>query len=264
MKTISSRDNAAFKAMVKLSTSASERRKRGLTVLDGVHLAGAFIDAGHDVDTLMVSRSALQQAEVARLTGRVKESQLIIVADALFESISTVDSSTGVLAAVAVPAARAVPADADLLLLLEDVQDPGNVGTLLRSAAAAGAQHVLLSPNCAFAWSLKTVRAAMGAHFALNIAEGMDLPAFLSTYRGISVALVGGAGKSLYDADLRGPLALLVGNEGAGLSAGLRQRATIEARIPIPGKVESLNAGVAGSLGLFEALRQRSTTIGTP
>ena len=243
--------------MAKLASSASERRKRGLTVLDGAHLVGAFLEAGHAVDTLMVSRAALQRAEVARLAQQVPEAQLITVADTLFESLSTVDSSTGVLAAVAVPKGKPVPADADLILLLEDVQDPGNVGTLVRSAAAVGAGHVLLSPACAFAWSLKTVRAAMGAHFAVNIREGVDLVEFLRGYRGTSVALVGAAAGSLYEADLHGPVAIVVGNEGAGLSVPLRQSATIEARIPMPGKVESLNAGIAGSLGLVEALRQR-------
>jgi TrmH family RNA methyltransferase len=208
----------------------------------------------------MVSRSALERAEVARLVGRVAAAKVLAVSDALFGSLSTVDSATGVLAAVPVPQGRPVPADADLILMLEDVQDPGNVGTLMRSAAAAGAGHVLLSPTCAFAWSLKTVRAGMGAHFALNIAEGVDLAAFLATYRGTAVALTGEASRSIYEVDLKGPAAILVGNEGAGLSRDLRRRATIEARIPMPGRAESLNAAVAGSLGLYEAVRQRQAT----
>jgi TrmH family RNA methyltransferase len=258
MKTIASRDNPAFKAMARLATSASERRKRGLTVLDGEHLVAAFIDSRRPVEALMVSRSALDRPEVARLVERVADSAVTVLADALFGSISTVDSATGVLAAVPTPAGAPVPADADLVLLIEDVQDPGNVGTLLRSAAAAGARHVALSPGCAFAWSLKTVRAGMGAHFQLNIAEGVDLGGFLGAYRGTSVALVGDARRTIHEADMRAPLAILVGNEGAGLSPGLRARATLEARIPMPGAMESLNAAVAGSLALFEALRQRA------
>jgi len=114
-----------------------------------------------------------------------------------------------------------------------------------------------LSAGCAFAWSLKTVRAGMGAHFSLNIAEGLDLVAFLAAYRGTSVALAGAAGRSLYEIDLRGPVAIVVGAEGAGLSAAVREAAAVAARIPMPGPMESLNAAVAGSLALFEALRQR-------
>jgi RNA methyltransferase, TrmH family len=141
--------------------------------------------------------------------------------------------------------------------MLEDIQDPGNVGTLLRSAAAAGARHVALSPGCAFAWSLKTVRAGMGAHFALNIVEGVDLARFLAGYRGTSVALAAGAARSLYETDLTGPIAIAVGNEGAGLSAQFLTHAKATVCIPMPGRADSLNAGVAGSLCLFEALRQR-------
>lgn len=257
MKAVASRDNPAFKAMARLASSASERRKRGLTVLDGVHLVGAFLDAGHAVDSLMVRRSALDRAEVSALVARVPQSAVTVVADRLFDGLSTVDSATGLVAAVAAPAGSPIPPDADLLLLLEDVQDPGNVGTLMRSAAAAGARHVGLSPGCAFAWSLKTVRAGMGAHFALNIAEGVDLAKFLAAYRGTAVALAGEARRSLYDVDLLGPVAIVVGSEGTGLSAAVRDRATMLARIPMPGPAESLNAAVAGSLALFEAVRQR-------
>ena len=240
--------------------SAAERRKRGLTVLDGAHLVGSFLDAGHRVDTLTVSRSALDRPEVGAIARRVAEEAILVVPDKLFETLSTVDSATGVLAAVSAPRGSAIPPDADLVLVLEDVQDPGNVGTLLRSAAAAGARHVALAGASAFAWSLKTVRAGMGAHFHLNILEGVDLPSFLGEYRGTSVALAGDAGRSLYEVDLRGAVAILVGNEGAGLSAAARDAAKVTARIPMPGKAESLNASVAGSLALFEAVRQRAGT----
>jgi len=257
MKTVASRDNPAFKAMARLASSAPERRKRGLTVLDGAHLVRAFLDAGHGVDTLMVGRSALERDEVSRLVARVRQSAVMVVADKLFESLSTVDSATGVLAAVPAPVGVPIPGDADLVLVLEDVQDPGNVGTLLRSAAAAGLRHVALSPGCAFAWSLKTVRAGMGAHFHLNMLEDVEVAAFLAAFPGASVALAGDARKSLYEVDLRGPVAIVVGNEGAGISASARGAAKVCARIPMPGAAESLNASVAGSLALFEVLRQR-------
>jgi TrmH family RNA methyltransferase len=257
LKTIASRDNPAFKAMARLASSAGERRKRGLTVLDGAHLVGAFVEAGHKVESVMVGRCALEREEIARIVSRVPAAAVTVLADKLFGSLSTVDSATGILAAVPAPIGTAIPADADLVLLLEDLQDPGNVGTLLRSAAAAGSRHVGLSPGCAFAWSLKTVRAGMGAHFALNIVEGIDIAAYLETYRGTSVALAGGTSRSIHALDLRGPVAFVVGNEGAGVSGAVRARARVAARIPMPGTAESLNAAVAGSLALFEALRQR-------
>lgn len=262
MKAVASRDNPAFRAMARLASSAGERRRRALTVLDGAHLVGAFVDAGHEVQSVMVSRSALEREEVARILSRVAPAAVTVLADKLFDSLSTVDSTTGILAAVPAPIGTAIPPDADLVLLLENVQDPGNVGTLMRSAVAAGARHVGLSAGCAFAWSLKTVRAAMGAHFALNIVEGLDLGGFLGTYRGASIALAGGTARSLYDLDLRGPVAFVVGNEGAGISAALQRQASAAARIPMPGAAESLNAAVAGSIALFEALRQRGARKG--
>ncbi len=258
MKAVTSRDNPAYKAMAKLAASTSERKKRGRNVLEGVHVIAAFLDSGREVESMMVSREALARPEVARLASRVAPSGLTVVSDALFAAISTVESPTGILAAVPTPRGAEVPADAPLVLLLEDVRDPGNVGTLLRSAAAAGAGHALLSRTCAFAWSHKVIRAAMGAHFAINVVEGADLVEFLSRYRGTSVALSGSAQHSIHDLDLAGPVAIVVGNEGAGISADLLAAATMRARIPMPGSAESLNAAVAGSIALFEVLRQRS------
>ena len=258
MKTVTSRDNAAYKAMARLAASASERRKTGLSVLDGPHLVGAYLDSGRTPAALVVSPAGLESAEIARLVERAGRVPATLVTDALFEAISTVESPTGIMASVATPEGAPVPADASLAIALDDIQDPGNVGTLLRSAAAAGAGHVLLSRHCAFAWSPKVLRAGMGAHFALNIVEGVDLVEWLGRYRGTSIALDGRGEASLYDLDLTGPVALLVGNEGAGLSPALAAAATVRARIPMAGPVESLNAGTAGAIALFEALRQRS------
>jgi len=257
MKAIASRENAAFKALAKLASSAAERRRSGHSVIEGAHLVEACLEAGHPVETVFVSRRAAETPEVERLLARARDSTQIALADALFESVSSVESPTGILAVLATPVGRAVPADARFCLALADLQDPGNVGTLLRSAAAAGVEHVLLSPGCAFAWSPKVLRAGQGAHFALNIVEGADLAAFLAAFRGKSVALAGEATESLYEADLRGPIAFLVGNEGAGLSPDLARAASVRVRIPMPGRAESLNAGVAGSIALFEAVRQR-------
>ena len=106
-------------------------------------------------------------------------------------------------------------------------------------------------------WSPKVMRAGMGAHFAVNIVEGADLAAWLAGYRGRSVALSGDGESSIFELDLRGPTALLVGNEGQGLSSQLLQAATVKARIPMPGRIESLNAASAGGIALFEVVRQR-------
>jgi len=257
MKPVASKENEQNKDIKRLVSKASERKERGLCVLDGAHLLAAFLDSGAKPEALYVSGAGLDRGEVARLVERSAPAPAMLLADNLYDAISTVESPTGVMADVRTPAPRAVPPDADLVLCLEDIQDPGNVGTLLRSAAAAGATHVLLSPTCAFAWSPKVLRAAMGAHFALNIAEGADLAGWVGRYKGQSIALDGRGDASLYDLELRGKTALLVGNEGSGLSPQLLDAAGVRARIPISMRMESLNAAAAGTVALFEAARQR-------
>ena len=257
MKAVTSRDNAAYKEVARLISSATHRKREGLSVLDGAHLLAAFLDAGGTPEALFLNRNGLETPEIAALVARSASARVTLLADSLYDALSTVETPTGVLSVVSTPRSRPPPDDAAFALLLEGIQDPGNVGTLLRSAAAAGASDVLLSPQCAFAWSPKVLRAAMGAHFAVNIAEGVDLAAWLAAYRGRSVALMGGAKRSLYDLDLRGAVALLVGNEGAGLSAALAAVAREQAAIPMPGRIESLNAAAAGTVALFEAARQR-------
>ncbi len=257
MKSITSRDNPAYKAMARLAASAAERRRRGASVIDGAHLLAAYLDSGREPEAVIVSAARRDDPEIARLVARCPPGIVTQVSESLFDALSTVESPTGVLAAVKTPGGRPAPREASFVLLLEDIQDPGNVGTLLRSAAAAGVGHVLLSGRCAFAWSPKVLRAGMGAHFAVNIVEDVDLGAFLATFAGRSVALAGGGERSLYELDLMGPLAIVVGNEGAGLSPALQAVASVRARIPMRPPVESLNAGTAGSIALFEAVRQR-------
>ena len=257
IKAVTSRDNATFKAMAKLASSSSERKRRRLSLIEGDHLLAAYLDSGEKPAEILVNRAAFETPAIARLLERASPARVTLLGDTLFNALSGVEAPTGVIACVRTPSGRKVPPTAPLVLLLENIQDPGNVGTLLRSAAAAGAGHVVLSPQCAFAWSPKVLRAAMGAHFAVNIVEGADLEAFVGGYRGASIALSADADRSLHDLDLRGPVAFLVGNEGTGLSEALKAAANLRARIPMPGRMESLNAGVAGSLCLFEAVRQR-------
>jgi TrmH family RNA methyltransferase len=262
LKSVNSRDNPAYKAMHRLVSKSSERKASGMSVLDGAHLVAAFLDCGGTPEAVMVNAAGAGDAEVIELVRRCAPAPVTQLSDSLFKSLSTVDSPTGIIAAVLTPSSRVVPADAPLVLLLESIQDPGNVGTLLRSAAAAGAGHVLLSPQCAFAWSPKVLRAAMGGHFALNVVEGADLVAFAGRYKGSVIALMGREGASLYDLDLRGPCAFIVGNEGSGVSAEVAQAAGVRASIPTTGKVESLNAGIAGAVALFECMRQRGAGKG--
>jgi len=257
MKLVTSRDNPLFKHVKALAQSSRERKKSGLALIEGAHLVEAWIVRFGAPATVVVSESGVMENEVTRLLASCGGAEQVTLADALFAEVSSVETPAGILALIAPPASHATPGTADPCLLLEDIQDPGNMGSMLRSAAAAGVKDVLLSKSCAFAWSPKVLRAAQGAHFSLNIVEGADLIEFVRAYSGQVVALAPAAKTSLYSVKLKQPTAFAIGNEGAGLSSELLNAAGIHATIPMPGKLESLNAAAAAAVCLFEMVRQR-------
>jgi TrmH family RNA methyltransferase len=257
MKNIISRDNPTYKQLKKLTESARERRKAGRTLLDGVHLIEAYLAAGHVPDLLVVSESGLGHPECAVLLKKVPSFNIAVLPDLLFNEISPVETPVGLLAVVAIPEPGADD-QPKFCLLLEDIQDPGNLGSMLRSAAAAGAEAAYLTLGCADAWSPKALRAGMGSHFLMHIEERVVGTEKVTAFAGMSVATSLDAPSSLYDLDLTGPVMILVGNEGAGLSAELQQAASHRVTIPMPGRVESLNAAAAAAVCLFERVRQTS------
>lgn len=255
-KFIQSRDNPLFKNLLRLSKSAHERRKRGVTLLDGPHLVEAFSAAGHEIEALVLSESGARHQEAQQLYARLAAKQRVQLKDSLFQEIAATTTPVGLLALVDTPMPTQAPDFRSDAVLLEAIQDPGNLGSILRTAAAAGIKQVLLSRGSVFSWSPKVLRAAMGAHFALYIFEDCDLVAFLREFEGQSVATSGAAKQSLFDLPLGQPVAWLFGNEGAGLSAELGSLAQAQARIPMPGNAESLNVAAAAAICLFERLRR--------
>lgn len=255
VKLISSRDNSLFKSLKKLANSARERRKVSKALLDGVHLIVAYLERLGSPELLAIARSAQDKPEIRMLLARLPDVSLIVLSDALFQELAPVESPTGVLALVAVPELP-LPQALQCVILLEAVQDPGNLGSILRSAAAAGVEAAYLSSGCADAWSPKVLRGGMGAHFALSIREGVDLVAAAQAFSGEVVAATLRGEASLFDADLSGAIAFVIGNEGAGVSQTLQQAATRCVRIPMPGAVESLNAAAAAAVCFFERVRQ--------
>ena len=254
MKLIQSRDNAFFKSLKRLAESGRERRKTGQTLLDGLHLLESYETAFGPVETLVLAESALASDEIAAyLEGR----DPVVISDALMREIGLVDTPSGVLAVAKMPKQNvAVDMKIDAILL-DGVQDPGNVGTLLRTAAAAGVRQALLAPGCAAAWSPKVLRAGQGAHFAIAIHEEADLLAFMANYGGTSAVTCLDGATSLYDARWDGPMAWVFGAEGLGVRAELIAAAQLKIKIPMPGAVESLNVAAAAAICLFEALRRR-------
>ncbi|MDX8386266.1 MAG: RNA methyltransferase [Gallionella sp.] len=257
MKAIQSRDNPFIKELIKLSTSSRQRGKSNQTLLDGTHLLAAYLDVGMLPQHVLVNEAAMQDAEITSLLDRLSAAPITQLDDKLFAELSELKTPTGILALIDILQPSGHIADSTFALLLEDIQDPGNLGSMLRSAAAAGCDAVYLSTGCADAWSPKVLRAAMGGHFALNIYERQDLPAVAQAFKGALLATSLQAICSLYDCDLSSHVAFMIGNEGAGLSDKLMSHATQAMSIPMQGKVESLNAAAATAICLFEVVRQR-------
>jgi TrmH family RNA methyltransferase len=258
VKTISSRENALYKELKQLAGSSQARRKAGRTLLDGVHLCQTYLQLRGAPPQCIVSSSALGNPEALDLIERCAQLQTecIVLPDNLYAPLSQVEHGVGILFVIDTPQ-RAVP---DTLLasavLLDQLQDPGNVGSILRSAAASGIQEVYCSPGTAFCWSPKVLRAAMGAHFVLDIFENVDLSALIGSSSIAVLATSGYAEQRLYDMDLRRPVAWLLGHEGQGVSAPLLAQATHRVAIPHRGQVESLNVAACAAVCFFEHLRQ--------
>jgi TrmH family RNA methyltransferase len=258
MKTITSRDNAQYKDLKHLATSSQARKKAGQTLLDGVHLCQAYLELRGLPVQCIVSETALKNPEVADIVGKIEHQRghTIALPDALYNAVSQVEHGVGVMFQIDTPE-RAVP-DAMTVsaVLLDNVQDPGNVGSILRSAAAAGIKQVYCSGGTAFCWSPKVLRAAMGAHFVLDIFENVDLAPLMAASKIPTLATSGYASTRLYDADLSKPVAWVFGHEGQGVADDLLSLATQTVVIPHLGQVESLNVAACAAVCFFEQVRQ--------
>jgi len=257
MKTITSTENPRFRALLKLVQSARERRTSGLSLLDGVHLVSAYHEYIGQPTEIALSPGGLENPEVAGLLAQMPGVDAVVYADGLFRQLSSVATPTGIIGIVPTPRVAQPDRLSGPSVWLEDIQDPGNVGSILRSAAAAGIPTVCLSRHSVHAWSPRVLRAGMGAHFALRIIEGADLQALAASYSGRILATSVHQGTAVFDADLTGDVALLFGNEGSGLTAALTDQAHQTVHIPMPGKTESLNVGAAAAVCLFERVRQQ-------
>ena len=252
-RVIASRHNSVLKAFRAL---AGDPRQHGRALLDGIHLVTSCLAHGITPRQLLVSESGRRNPDVAALLNGATGVECVILRDGLFREISGVSTPIGIAAVIDIPAPSVVAPPGDVLML-DAVQDAGNVGAILRTAAAAGVPDVLLGQGCAGAWTPRVLRAGQGAHFSLSIREQVDLPAALANCSAMAIGTVADGGKSLYELDLTGPTVWMVGNEGAGLSAKLTAAAGVLATIPLAGGTESLNVAAATAVCLFEAVRQR-------
>lgn len=254
---ITSVQNPKIKRIRGLQTQAKYRRKESAYVVEGVRLLEEVISAGQTPEIVIYTHDLERRGN--QLVEKFQERNINLeeVARDVFKSVSQTESPQGILA-VLPQTSLAIPEELDFVLIADQIRDPGNLGTLLRTAHAAGVQLVLLSPGTVDLYSPKVLRSGMGAHFNLPILE-CPWEEVLRITKGIK--LIGSDmthGSNLWETDLRPPLGLFIGGEAFGLGEEARKLVDAWVFIPMEGNTESLNASAAGAVLLFEIFRQRS------
>lgn len=255
---ITSSQNSKLKAVRALMGRPKERREADAFVAEGVRLVEEAVISNWGFRFALFDKTLNERGMLNVESLRSRGIECDEISPDLMKSLSDTEASQGLLA-VLQSSQLPIPNYPNFILIPDQIRDPGNLGTLIRSAAAAGAQAVLLPPETTDAFAPKVVRAGMGAHFRLPIVSmTWDEIEQVGKLAGLQVYLADMDGPSCWETDLRVPLILIVGGEAEGASESARKLATTSVRIPMPGKSESLNAGVAGSVLMFEVVRQRS------
>lgn len=254
---ITSAQNSQIKLAKGLLASNRQRNKHQQSIIEGTHLLSAAFKADHPIEQILLAASQQHHPEVMQLlhTAWHKGIATTTVSDELYRSLSNLGTGIDIMAVIPIRqlSIRQISGDC---LILNDVQDAGNVGTLLRTAAAVGVTNVICTTGTAQVWSPKTLRAGMGAQFALMVYENVLIADILAHVHTPMLATSSHTDAIIYKTDLQTPVAWVMGHEGQGVCDELMQHATPIA-LPQPNGQESLNVAIAGSLCLYEMLRQR-------
>lgn len=252
---INSKDNAKIKHVVKLINSSKYRLQQSSSVVYGLHLIEESIKYNL-LQQLFVTQSQLVHLQNLQL--HLKKIPLYIVADQIMNKIGVADAMPTVVGIIDMQNGSIEPAiyDEDCIIL-ENIQDSGNLGTIMRACAASGVRNIILSNDCVSPFNTKVIRASQGIQFGLNIVCDVDLCAFIDKYKHQILATVVKSSTVIYDCQLTYPCAWVFGNEGCGISANLSSKIENKVTVPMLGNCESLNVASAATVCLFEMLRQR-------
>ena len=258
MKKITSAQNPLVKKLVQLSEKQSFRNKQKMTIIEGAHLTAEWLKCFGAPDFCVISSSSKRSEEVESIIQKCEElnTETIELEAKIYSKISPVIEGVGVLFVVKIPENQSVDFCEDAIIL-DRVQDPGNLGTILRSAVGFGVKQIICSKGTVSAWSPKVLRAGMGAHFKLQIFENQDLNEAISKVETPIFATSLQAEKSIYDENFTTKTAWIFGNEGAGVSLELLSKVKNQVIIPQVGQIESLNVAMAVTVCLAEQARQR-------
>lgn len=258
IKHISSRDNPLFKEFKALAQQAQARRKAGLCLLEGTHLCLAALQQKLTIQHAVLAQASLDHPEIQAMLNSYPELErsLLVLENALFANLSQVENGIGLVFFARRPVPELPAQISQTAVVLDVVQDPGNMGSILRSAAAAGIRQVYCAPGSASAWSPKVLRAGMGAHFLLEIFEQVDLARLLTASHLPRLATSSHTRTTIYQANLAQAVIWMFGHEGQGLSAELLALATQTVTIPQHSQLESMNVAASAAVCFFEQVRQ--------
>jgi RNA methyltransferase, TrmH family len=255
---ITSSQNSKIKLVRALLGRAKERRDANAFVAEGVRLVEEAVNSNWGFQFALYDESLNEKGKLLVEGLKLGGVEVEEVSESVMKSLSETETPQGILAVLELTQLP-IPNYPNFILIPDQIRDPGNLGTLLRTAAAAGVQAVLLPPETTDAFAPKVVRSGMGAHFRLPI-HGMTWDEIRAQTKSLQIFLADMNGQSCWETDLRQPLALIIGSESEGASEEARKLTMQKISIPMAGNVESLNAGVAGSVLMFEVVRQRLNT----
>lgn len=260
---ISSSSNSKIQRVRGLLTRRQDRMEQHSFVIEGVRLAEEALITGWTPDLVLYTNQVSERGMIIVNEFKARGTEVFEIAPQLLNQVTETESPQGLLA-IFRQRELPVPEQPDFLLIADNLRDPGNLGTLLRSASAAGVQAVLLSPGTTDAFSPKVLRAGMGAHFRMPVlCRSWDaITALIQNYQLTVLLAEASSGITCWDLNLCTPLALIIGSEADGPGQTSRLLATRTITIPMPGKNESLNAAIAASILLFEIVRQRRQQYG--
>lgn len=257
---ITSAANDRVKEVKKIMKSSARRRERGVYAVEGIRMVREIPE--NRVEELYVAESCVERYE--ELLRKYKALEPVIVADRVFSSMSDTSTPQGILALVRVKQAEIDElcrgSEPPFLLILDRLQDPGNLGTIIRTAEGAGVTGIMLSDDTVDIYNPKTVRATMGSVFRIKLYISQNLQRDIAYLKEKGIVIYGAHldGSTFYDISYRGPCGFLIGNEGNGLSEQVSRTADRLIKIPMCGQVESLNAAVSTAVIAYEVLRQRN------
>lgn len=257
MSVLTSKDNPKVRHWQKLARDARYRQAKKRALIEGPHLLGAALEHRCKPVAILATEQGMANPEIRQLVER-SGAKPVLLSPGIFRRIVDAESPPGIAAEIGIPEPKEGAGNA---VFLEAIQDPANVGAILRSAAAFGIDSVVLDTSCADPWSPKALRAGMGGQFALQIREVEELMAALGRFKGTIACTVPRGGVELRKSGLDGAVGWVFGAEGRGLSPPVLEKAAVRITIPMADGTESLNVAAAAAICLYESFSRSENRV---